>query len=132
MVFIPDDLARATVVQHGEAGRRWLSRLPGLVERCAARWSLKVGPPFAPLSYNYAAPAEGAGGERLVLKVGVPVPELLSEMEALRLFGGNGAVRLLDADAEWGALLLERLEPGASLIALCEVDDEAATSAAAT
>jgi streptomycin 6-kinase len=69
--------------------------------------------------------------ERLVLKVGVPVPGLLSEMEALRLFGGRGAVRLVDADAELGALLLERLEPGTQLVALCEEDDAAATSAAA-
>ena len=128
---VPEDFARAIVVQHGEAGRLWLGRLPGLVELLAARWSLKVGPPFPSLSYNYAAPAEGAGGERLVLKVGVPVPELLSEAEALRLFGGRGAVRLVDSDARSGALLLERIEPGTQLVALCEEDDAAATSAAA-
>lgn len=131
MVYIPEEFAGAIVGQHGEAGRVWLSRLPGLVERCAARWSLKVGPPFPSLSYNYAAPAEGPGGERLVLKVGVPVAELSSEVEALRLFDGRGAARLLDADAEWGALLLERLEPGTQLVALCEEDDAAATAAAA-
>ncbi|MDT5273018.1 MAG: streptomycin 6-kinase [Acidobacteriota bacterium] len=131
MVYIPEDFARATIVQHGEAGRLWLDRLPRLVESCAARWSLKVGPPFPSLSYNYVAPAEGAGGERLVLKVGVPVAELLSEMEALRLFDGRGAARLLDADTELGALLLERLEPGTQLVTLCEEDDAAATNAAA-
>jgi streptomycin 6-kinase len=132
VVFIPEDFARGVVAQHGEAGRLWIESLPRLVARCAARWSLRVGPPFAPLSYNYAAPAEGPGGERLVLKVGVPVPELLSEVEALRLFDGAGAARLLDADAGWGALLLERLEPGTSLVGLCEEDDAAATSAAAS
>lgn len=131
MVYIPEEFAGAIVGQHGEAGRVWLSRLPGLVERCAARWSLKVGPPFPSLSYNYATPAEGPGGERLVLKVGVPVAELSSEVEALRLFDGRGAARLLDADAEWGALLLERLEPGTQLVALCEEDDAAAAAAAA-
>jgi len=131
VVHIPAAFANVIVGQHGEAGRVWLSRLPGLVERCAGRWSLKVGPPFPSLSYNYAAPAEGPRGERLVLKVGVPGAELLSEIEALRLFDGRGAVRLLDADAEWGALLLERLEPGARLVALCGEDDGAATGAAA-
>lgn len=131
MVNIPENFAGAIVGQHGEAGRVWLAGLPALVARCAARWSLKVEPPFDNLSYNYAAPAEGPGGARLVLKVGVPVPELLSEMEALKVFGGRGAVRLLDADAGWGALLLERLEPGTRLVALCEEDDAAATSAAA-
>ena len=132
MVFIPEDFAGAIVLQHGEAGRLWLEGLPALVGRCAARWSLRVGPPFDNLSYNYAAPAEGPGGQRLVLKLGVPVPELLSEMEALRLFGGRGAVRLVDADAGSGALLLERVEPGTQLSALCEEDDAAATSAAAS
>lgn len=128
---VPDEFIRLTRSLHGEAGRLWLDGLPDLVERCAARWSLKVGPPFPSLSYNYAAPAEGPGGVRLVLKIGVPVAELLSEMEALRLFDGRGAARLVDADAEWGALLLERLEPGTSLVELCEVNDEAATGAAA-
>ena len=131
MVFIPEDFARATVALHGQAGRLWLGGLPALVEDCAARWSLKVGPPFVPLSYNYAAPAEGPGGARLVLKLGVPAPELLSEMEALRLFGGRGAARLVEADPGHGALLLERLEPGTQLLSLCEKDDRAATSAAA-
>jgi streptomycin 6-kinase len=131
VIFIPEDFARAMLDLHGAEGARWLRELPATVERCCARWSLKVGRPFASLSYNYAARAEGAGGERLVLKVGVPVPELLSEMAALRMMEGRGAVRLLDADAEAGALLLERLEPGTPLVALSEVDDARATSAAA-
>ena len=132
MVNIPEEFARLTVALHGDAGRLWLDGLPALVAVCAARWSLKVGAPFPHLSYNYAAPAEGAGGERLVLKLGVPVRELLSEMEAMRVFAGRGAARLFEADAGWGALLLERLEPGMSLVALCEEDDGAATAAAAS
>ncbi|HEX8559888.1 MAG TPA: aminoglycoside phosphotransferase family protein [Pyrinomonadaceae bacterium] len=128
---IPEEFARLTAALHGEAGRAWLRALPSLVAGCAARWSLKVGPPFLPLSYNYAAPAEGPRGERLVLKLGVPGAELLNEAEALRLFDGRGAARLVGSDAGSGALLLERLEPGASLVALCEEDDGAATAAAA-
>ena len=132
MTLIPEDFARAMVALHGDAGRLWLSGLPALVEECAARWSLKVEPPFAHLSYNYAAPAEGPRGERLVLKLGVPVRELFSEIEALRLFDGRGAARLVGSDAGRGALLLERLEPGTGLVELCEVDDGAATAAAAS
>lgn len=131
MTQVPENFARLTLTLHGDAGRLWLERLPALVEACAARWSLKVAPPFENLSYNYAAPAEAPGGVRLVLKVGVPCPELLSEVEAMRLFGGRGAARLVDSDAQTGALLLERVEPGTQLVALCEEDDEAATSAAA-
>ena len=131
MAFVPEEFARSTVQLHGEAGRQWLDGLPALVEDLAARWSLTVGPPFAPLSYNYAAPAEGPGGARLVLKLGVPTRETLTEMEALLAFGGRGAARLVDSDAARGALLLERLEPGTQLAALCEADDGAATSEAA-
>ena len=36
-------------------------------------------------------------------------------MEALALYDGHRAVRLLDADRELGALLLERLQPGTML-----------------
>lgn len=117
---------------HGEAGVEWLSSLPSLVADCARRWSLTVSPPFEPLSYNYVAPAVRADGADVVLKVGVPNPELLTEIEALRLYDGRGSVQLLDADRERGILLLERLKPGAPLSSLVdEGRDEQATSIAA-
>ncbi|HWS89492.1 MAG TPA: aminoglycoside phosphotransferase family protein [Pyrinomonadaceae bacterium] len=132
MVSVNEDFARRIIALHGEAGRVWLEGLPALLEHCEGRWGLKVGPPFAPLSYNYAAPAEGPRGERLVLKLGVPTHGLLGEINALLGFDGSGAARLFDSDAARGALLLERLEPGTPLTALCEKDDAAATSAAAS
>jgi streptomycin 6-kinase len=132
VVSVTEAFARRIVALHGEAGRLWLEGLPALVEHCAGRWELKVGSPFAPLSYNYAAPAEGPRGERFVLKLGVPTHGLLSEIDALLGFDGYGAARLFDSDAARGALLLERLEPGTPLTALCEEDDKAATAAAAS
>lgn len=131
MISVKEDFNRRVVALHGEAGRLWLEGLPALVAHCGKRWELKVGPPFAPLSYNYAAPAEGPRGERYVLKLGVPTPALLCEIDALLGFDGCGAARLFDADAARGALLLERLEPGTPLTALCEEDDGAATAVAA-
>lgn len=127
----PDEFVRLTLALHGEAGRLWLEDLPALLEDCARRWGLKVGPPFAPLSYNYAAPAEGPRGERFVLKLGVPTHGLVREIDALLGFGGCGAAQLFDSDAARGALLLERVKPGTPLSTLCEEDDEAATAAAA-
>jgi len=100
---------------HGLAGATWLAALPALLEECAARWSLALGPPFSNLSYNYVAPAAGPDGAALVLKVGPPNPELSSEIEALRVFDGRGAARLIAADAARGILLLERMRPGDSL-----------------
>ncbi len=129
MITVPDGFARTIIELHGAAGVEWLNRLPSLIADCAERWSLTVQPPFEPLSYNYVAPVARADGTHAVLKVGVPNDELLAEIEALRLFDGRGIVRLWEADAERGVLLLERLKPGLPLSSLS--DDERATSAAA-
>ena len=114
---------------HGEAGLAWMKRLPDLLSACARRWSLSLLSPFPNLTYNYVIPALRADGLPVVLKVGFPHPELLTEIAALRFYAGRGSVQLLDADEEWGVLLLERLLPGISLLHLD--DDEAATSIAA-
>ena len=129
MSTVPNDFARTIVELYGAVGIEWLSRLPSLIADCAERWLLTVMPPFGPLSYNYVAPAVRADGTDVVLKVGAPNPELLTEIEALRLFNGQGIVELLDADPDLGFLLLERLRPGAPLSDLS--DDEQATSIAA-
>jgi streptomycin 6-kinase len=109
-------------------GRRWLQGLPGLLDEAARRWSLSPGDPFL-LSYNYVCQAARPDGTPLVLKIGVPNPELTSEINALRLYAGQGACRLLEADAEKGMLLEERLLPGTMLAAM--KDDELATEIAA-
>jgi len=129
MHTVPDNLARTTVELYGAAGVEWLSHLPSLLAACAERWGLTILPPFANLSYNYVAPAVRAGGTEVVLKAGVPNPELRTEIEALWLFAGQGSVLLLEADAELGLLLLERLRPGTPLVFLA--DDREATSVAA-
>ncbi len=86
-------------------------------------------PPFPSLSINYVAPALLPNGEDAVLKLGIPRHEFMNEMEALRLYEGDGIVKLLAEDADLGAMLLERLKPGASLSNV--PDEEKATSIAA-
>jgi streptomycin 6-kinase len=113
----------------GEAGVRWLALLPELLEECTDQWSLAGLEPVAELSYNYVATARRADGGQVMLKIGVPNPELDSEMAALRVYDGRGAARLLAADEERSAMLLERLRPGLSLARLG--DDEEATRIAA-
>lgn len=122
----------ARFVRHHDEDPSWLRGLPGLLERLAARWSLTLGDHFPELSYNYVAPATRADGTPCVLKVGrLHDGELLTEMEALRLWDGQSAVRLLAAAPDVGALLLERLEPGTRLVEVAERDDDAATRIAA-
>jgi len=112
-------------------GRAWLKSLPELLRECENRWKITLGPPYE-LSFNYVASAIDAHGDSVVLKVGVPSPELTSEIEALRFYDGDGAVRLLDFDTKKGVLLMERLIPGHSLSTrLDTTDDEQATRIAA-
>ena len=127
--FIPEKFAQTMREVYGDKGAAWLEDLPGLIAGCEKRWSLTVRAPFADLSYNYVAPAVRADGTECVLKLGVVNPELLSEIEALRLYDGHGIARLFESDADRGLLLLERLQPGVPLRLV--VDDEIATAIAA-
>jgi streptomycin 6-kinase len=113
---------------HGQRGLAWLRDLPALIAHLAHRWRVQLDPPFEGLSYSYAAPGVRWDGAQLVLKCTVPNRELDTEIEALRRFGGKGAVRLLESNAELGAVLLERVTPGTPLVTLG--DDERATDIA--
>ncbi len=128
MRVIPENFARTMEEVNGQQGIVWLQGLPEIIADCERRWNLTVGPPFEPLSYNYVAPAVCSDGVDVVLKVGFPGRELFAEIEALRLYDGHGIVRLLAADDERGAFLLERLKPGVPLSQT--EDDQAATSVA--
>jgi streptomycin 6-kinase len=131
MSQIPAPFAQRMVEIYGEAGQEWLDRLPSLISDLARRWSIRILPPFEPLSYNYVAPAVRADGTEVVLKVGVINRELLTEIEALHLYDGRSSVQLLETDPSQGAFLLERLVPGTQLATLVATDDEQATSIAA-
>ena len=56
-------------------------------------------------------------GEQVVIKVQDPHRESEHEAEALRVWDGDGAIRLLDEEPEAYALLLERCLPGTPLSA---------------
>jgi streptomycin 6-kinase len=126
--IVSEVLARTILSVHAIEGRPWLEHFPELLAECQLHWMLAVMAPLPNLTHNYVAPAVGADGQELILKLGVPDRELLTEIDALRLFDGRGCVQLVAADRERGALLLERLRPGRPLATV--EDDEAATSIA--
>jgi streptomycin 6-kinase len=127
--FLPEDFVRTNLEQRGTIGAAWLERLPAILADCERRWSLKIGPPFPQLSYNYAARASYPDGRTAVVKVCVPDREFQTETEALRLYAGQGSVELLDADLPSGVMLLEDVRPGTLLSSV--QDDREATSIAA-
>jgi streptomycin 6-kinase len=118
---IPEAFVRHTLSWTGPAGADWLARLPAIIAECAEAWSLTIGPPF-PLSYNYVVAATRADGSPAVLKIGYPHAELFTEVEALRCFDGRGIAGLLEVDRERSAFLIERLEPGAPLTSVEDVE----------
>ncbi len=125
---LPDSFIKTIQESFGTAGRLWLERLPGLVGEAIRRWNLSEVRIVQNLSYNYVAFAR-RGSEQVVLKIGVPDRELTSEMTALQIFNGSGAVRLLEGNEPDGMFLLERLRPGC-LLSTLEQDDQATQIAA--
>jgi len=129
---LPDTFVR-TVTETFPEGRLWLDRLPELVIEVSNRWDLRMedpegNSPFS-LSYHYVLPVLRADGSRVVLKLGVPGPDLRFEACALNCLRNFGCARLLACDEGLGSLLLERLEPGDTLDQL--EDEERATRIAA-
>lgn len=126
---IPKDLRETIERVHGERGREWLHRFPDLISECRERWSLRLDRPFANLSYNLVLPATMPDDKEVVLKLGVPCPELTTEANTLDLFQGVGAVHLLAHDARRGILLMERVIPGTPIYKL-QSEAEATRTAA--
>ena len=117
-LIVPEYLAGTARFDPGV--RDWIAALPAIVADLADRWSLCVGEPFQPGGQcSWAAPVTDAAGTSLVLKVGFRFPggEERDEAAGLRLWNGNGAVRLHTAceGGSWYALLLERCLPGTPL-----------------
>lgn len=104
----------------------WLGRLPNIIRTLERRWSLTLGAPFddEEVSCAWVAPAARAGGTSAVLKLGMPHMEAEHEILGLRFWDGDPTVRLLEADEELGAMLLERCEPGTRLRGLPESEQD--------
>jgi len=99
-----------------------LTRTRAAAEAAARAWGLELGEPFSLSRYSFVAPA----GENAVLKVAWEGDdESLHEAEALALWRGDGAVRLLRRDGR--ALLEERARPGTDL---ADVPEDVATATA--
>ena len=128
--MITDGLARNVVGAWGDDGARWLAELPAILRELARDWELTLGEPYE-LSFHYVAAVTCADGTPAVLKLGVPSgTSLAEEAPALAAFGGRGAVRVLRAELDRGALLLERVTPGWRARDLVPGRDGEATSAA--
>jgi streptomycin 6-kinase len=121
VIDIPDGLVESQYVHGGAAGRAFVAALPSLVEEWVERWGLRVeGAPMHGMAALVLPVVRRADGLRAVVKFQVADEETAGEPVALRVWGGAGAVRLLDHDAVSGTLLLERLDERRMLSAVAD------------
>src|SRR5215470_10237506 len=99
-------------MENSFTGREWLRALPARVAACRENWKLELEEPYQDSFVSIVFPASRRDGAPVVLKVQYPHAESEHEAEALRLWNGEGAVRLFDYDEQNHALLLERCVPG--------------------
>jgi streptomycin 6-kinase len=108
----------------------WLERLPDVLRNLEHRWSLTLDAPFGEdeVSSSYVAAVVRADGTPAVLKVGMPHMEGEHEINGLRFWDGDPTVRLLMADDNLGAMLLERCLPGTVLRTLPQREQDVVIS----
>lgn len=94
-----------------------LAETRSTAEEVAGAWGLTLGTPFALSRYSYVAPV---GGDAVLKVAWAGDDESLDEGDALAVWDGNGAVRLLRADKGRRALLEERALPGDDISGLPE------------
>lgn len=124
MIVVPDRVARLQTAVNGATGEAWVASVPDLVAEFAARWELReIGAPFPDGAVSVVAPVTTTEGDTAVLKVSFVDEETRLEADALRAWGGRGAVRLIATEPDLGAMLLERLVPGTSLEAHPDRDE---------
>jgi streptomycin 6-kinase len=124
MLIVPERLIDAC---RGTPERMaWLDLLPEMVRELRLRWLLTLSAPFDDddVSCAWVAPAVRKDGTPAVLKFGMPHLEAAHELDGLRFWNGDGAVRVLEANEGMNAMLLERCEPGTSLRELPEAEQD--------
>ena len=122
---IPSSLEAAC---RADGRQDWLARLPAEIEGLADRWGLSLSEPYQPGGVtSWVAPARSADLGDVVLKVGWRHMEAEDEGAGLREWRGDGTIRVF-ADQHLSptttALLLERCDPGTTLAALPEEEQD--------
>ncbi|WP_406195805.1 aminoglycoside phosphotransferase family protein [Kitasatospora sp. NBC_01560] len=129
VVRVPEALAGSLAEYFGDEGRRWAAGLPALAAELLDRWSLRPDGPPAHGLVGLVLPVRRADGTPAALKLQPVDEETAGEPVALRAWNGRGAVRLLADDRATGSMLLERLDPGRSLLTVPDDGDAVAVLA---
>lgn len=118
---IPVSFKEKIINGFGSAGEEWLQLLGVNVNHMAEIWELTLESTVTNLSYNYVMNVIDESNHPYILKIGLPGFDFKNEIRTLQLYNGEGCAKLVKADAEQGAMLLEKLQPGTML---CNETDE--------
>ncbi|MFJ4204854.1 aminoglycoside phosphotransferase family protein [Streptomyces sviceus] len=119
VIDIPEELAAVQELYNGDRGREFIAGLPTLIEDFLERWDLRPdGSPMHGVAALVLPVVRRADGTPAVLKLQLLDEESAGEPVALRLWDGDGAVRLLDHDPVTHTMLLERLDSARMLSTL--------------
>lgn len=124
-IRIPDELIESQYEYAGEPGRAFIAALPARVAEFAERWDLAVdGAPMHGMAALVLPVVRRRDGVPAVVKFQLLDEETEGEPVGLRVWDGDGAVRLLDHDAGTGTMLLERLDSGRMLSTMTETTQD--------
>lgn len=103
---------------YGKKGQEWLDNLPKIVEALSNYWKLTNIIPVDNMTYNYVVKATTHENQRVVLKISCDEKSIIDEEQALHYFAGNGAIKLLDYNEQYYAMLLHQAVSGITLKSL--------------
>jgi streptomycin 6-kinase len=119
-IDVPDTLVASQCNHGGASGRAWIATLPRLITDMLHRWGLRLDGPARHGMGALVLPVVCADGDTAALKLQPLNEENAGEPIGLRIWDGDGAVRLLDHDPDTGTMLLERLDATRPLSAMGE------------
>src|SRR6188472_1587462 len=127
MITVPESFRQMPRWWSDTAGPEWLDSLPERVEIRCRRWGLRVDGSVMHGSNALVVPVR-RGDQDFVLRLAPPGDDVAAEAAALRMWDGQGTVRLFEADEADRAMLLERLD-GTRTLAGEPLDDAVAVLA---
>lgn len=114
---LPAETDRRILVSRGDQARAWLEAAPALATRRAELWQLELEETIVEGFDSWVLTCRAHGGQARVLKLMPDRRAASAQIATLRTWERLGATRiarLLRADRDDGAPLLERIEPGRS------------------
>lgn len=92
-----------------QSSRDWFDTLPAVMGEVLEHWQASVDGESRHGAEGIAVPVR-VGGQPLMVKFQQPTAAFAEQAQALRDWCGRGMVRLIEADLDRGAMLLERLD----------------------